>query len=286
MDNVNSLKAHQKVLLELLIEFDRICQKHEINYMLFAGSALGAVRHQGFIPWDDDLDVAMLRNDYDHFLKVASDELNDKYYLQAEFSEHWPLHYSKLRKNNTTCLEKFFPKDDNIHQGIYMDIFPIDNASNNSVIRRLQFVSSKIVLAKTLCNRGYETNSLLKKIFINICKALPIKPFVFITKLTRAKKNKFVHSFLGGTSRYARGVYPMEWIVETTLMQFEGFLFPVSAYFDKLLTVLYGNYMKIPSESERQCKKHAVLVDVEKDYSEYKDYRSKIKFGIYTKSIR
>ena len=93
-----SLKEHQEVLLELLKEFDRVCRKNNIKYILFAGTALGAVRHHGFIPWDDDLDVALLRSDYEKLMSLDSTEWNDAYYLQREYSEHWPMYFSKLRK--------------------------------------------------------------------------------------------------------------------------------------------------------------------------------------------
>lgn len=96
------LQKHQGIMFQMLCELDAICRRNNINYMLFAGSALGAVRHKGFIPWDDDLDIVMLREDYDRFLSVAPNELDGKqYYLQKEFSSHWPMFFSKLRKNNT-----------------------------------------------------------------------------------------------------------------------------------------------------------------------------------------
>ena len=174
---MTDIAGHQKVLKELLLEFNRVCEKHNIKYILFSGTAIGAIRHKGFIPWDDDLDVAMLRTEYERFLEVAPKELNSEYYLQAEFSEHWPLYFSKLRKNNTTCLEKYHPKDKKIHQGIYIDIFPIDNASNNKFLRKVQFLSSKVVLAKAFYRRGYDTDSVVKKIFIAMCRFLSLKPF-------------------------------------------------------------------------------------------------------------
>ena len=123
--DVQSHLAHQQALLTLLQEFDRVCKALDIPYLLFAGTMLGAVRHQGFIPWDDDLDIMMLRSDYDRFMAEAEQVLDkDTFYLQKEFSEHWPLFFSKLRLNGTTCLEKYHPKDPMTHQGIYMDISP------------------------------------------------------------------------------------------------------------------------------------------------------------------
>ena len=97
------------ILFEMLEEIDRICSKNDIKYSLFAGSALGAVRHGGFIPWDDDLDIVMLRPDYEKFLQIADKELSSAFFLQKEFSEHWPMFFSKLRKNGTAYMEKMFP---------------------------------------------------------------------------------------------------------------------------------------------------------------------------------
>ena len=278
--------GHQKVLKELLLEFNRICEKHNIKYILFSGTAIGAIRHKGFIPWDDDLDVAMLRTEYERFLEVAPKELNSEYYLQAEFSEHWPLYFSKLRKNNTTCLEKYHPKDKKIHQGIYIDIFPIDNASDNKLLRKVQFFSSKVVLAKAFYLRGYDTDSVLKKIFIAMCRFLPLKPFHRITLLKSASESEFVHSFLGGTSDYQKGIYQRKWFDQPIMVVFDGDMFPVSAYYDEMLTTIYGDYMQIPKEEARKCKKHALLVDAECDYSVYENYRDGMSFDVYTRGNR
>ena len=283
---MSTLKEHQAILLELLIEFDRVCQKHNIKYILFAGSALGAVRHQGFIPWDDDLDVALLREDYDRLMKVDHDEWNKTYYMQCEYSDHWPIHFSKLRKNNTTCLEKYHPKDNEIHQGIYIDIFPIDNASDKLFVRKMQFYASKIVQAKSFFKRGYETDSIVKKAVMVLSSALPLKPFLKIVKMSQNKNSSYVHSFLGGSINFKKGVFDRNWISDTINMPFESITVPVSSHYQELLTMQYGDYMVLPPVHERKCKVHAILVDTEKNYTEYKTYRDEMKFDTYTRSIR
>ena len=123
----NTITDHQTVLMELWYVFDSNCARNHIKYQLYAGSALGAVRHHGIIPWDDDLDVVMLREDYNRFMDIAESELDkNQYFLQREFTEHWPMFFSKLRKNNTACIERYIPKDWETHMGIYIDIFPCD----------------------------------------------------------------------------------------------------------------------------------------------------------------
>jgi len=138
---MRDLVKQQAVLVELLEEIDRICKKHNIPYVVFCGTALGAVRHKGIIPWDDDLDVSMLRKDYEKFLEVAPAELKEQYFLQAEGAKHWPMNFSKLRKNNTTYLEKYHPKDNETHQGIYVDIFPFGRLLSSCDAINSSFIS-------------------------------------------------------------------------------------------------------------------------------------------------
>lgn len=281
-----TLKEHQEVLLELLIEFDRVCRKHQIRYILFAGSALGAVRHGGFIPWDDDLDVALLREDYDRLMKVPLSEWKEAYYFQREFSDHWPLHFTKLRKNNTTCLEKYHPKDNQIHQGIYIDVFPVDHAADSGFMRRLQFYASRIVIAKTKFAQGYETNSLVKKMVMLGCRMLPLKPFHRLALGRGRTDAKTVHSFFGGSIRFDKGFFPKCWFEETVDMPFETVQVPVSRYYHEMLSRQYGDYMTPPPEEERCIKVHSILVDTEKNYTEYEHYRDGMKFEVLTRSIR
>lgn len=281
-----SLRAHQQALLVLLEEFDRVCKALSVPYVLFAGTMLGAVRHQGFIPWDDDLDVMMLRKDYDRFLREAGGVLNqEKFFLQKEFSEHWPMFFSKLRLNGTTCLEKYHPKDPESHQGVYLDIFPCDNAAQSNWGRRLQFCASKVVIAKALVSRGYDTDSRKKKLFMAFCRLLPMKPFLKMTKGTD-KMGTVVHSFLGGASSFCKNVYPGAWFEDQVEMLFEGKHYPVSGDYDQLLQVLYGDYMRIPSPEERVCKQHVLLVDLNQSWEAYRHYRDNMKFDVFTRSIR
>ena len=284
--NVN-LRAHQLLLLEMLKEIDRICKKYSISYMLFAGSALGAIRHHGFIPWDDDLDVVMLRPEYERFLSVAPKELDSKlYFMQSEFSEHWPMFFSKLRRNGTACIERQVPKDRLMHQGVSIDIFPCHNLSNHAFIRKLQFLASKVVIAKSLYCRGYLTDSKAKKVFIRVCRFLPQKPFWEFVVRRGDGQSKMVHTFFGGASRYEKNIYPRAWFEHTIRVPFESGKFPVTKYYDELLTVLYGDYMTPLPEDKRGCKIHGEIVDLERSYEMYWGIQEKMQFSEYTRSIR
>lgn len=277
---------HQQALLALLKELDRICRELNIPYYLFAGTLLGAVRHRGFIPWDDDLDVIMMREDYEVFLRKAHKVLDRKrFFLQGEFTDHWPMFFSKLRLNGTTCLEPYHPKDAQCHQGVYIDIFPCDHAYNSESGRKIQFYASKVVIAQGLYRRGYETDSVTKKLFMQVCRWLPRRIFHRIVR-GPVKPGPYVHSFLGGASRFDKSVYPRACFVETVMQPFEDGAYPVPSGYDALLKILYGDYMRIPSEEERKCKKHAILVDLTRSWQEYEDYRDGMKFDIVTRSIR
>ena len=281
-----SLQQHQQALLTLLSEFERVCGVLDIPYVLFAGTLLGAVRHQGFIPWDDDVDVMMLREDYERFLREADQVLDQsKFFLQKEFSEHWPMFFSKLRLNHTTCLEKYHPKDKQTHQGIYIDVFPCDYACSHNFGRRIQFLASKIVIAKSLDKRGYETDSGKKKFFMGLCRLLPMAPFLQIVKKGN-KSGDMVHSFLGGASGFKKNVYSKRFFRERTELPFEGGMYPAPADYKGLLQILYGDYLRIPAPEERNCKQHAILVDLNHSYEMYADYRDGKTFDVYTRSIR
>lgn len=277
----------QKIQLSMLKDFDSVCQKHRISYQLFSGTALGAVRHKGFIPWDDDIDVVMLREDYERFFDSASKELDsNKYYVQREFSEHWPMFFSKLRLNGTTYIEKYHSHDARIHQGIYIDIFPCDNLSDSRLMQKLQYIASKIVIAKSLYARGYETNSTVKKCFMQFCRILPTEPFKRLCIRRNDSSSLKVHTFFGGGKKFERSIFLREWFEQSVKMRFEDSEFPVSAHYDEMLRVMYGDYMVMPTLEQRACKRHAAIVDINKPYTFHLEEQRNMKIEKYTESIR
>lgn len=281
------LKEHQCVMYEMLKEVDRICRKNNISYMLFAGTLLGAVRHKGFIPWDDDLDILMLRPEYERFLQIAENDLNlKKYFLQKEFTTHWPMFFSKLRCNGTACIERYVPKDEYTHMGVYIDIFPCDNLYENKLMRKLQFVASKIVIARSLGKRGYFTNSKLKKAVILISRILPVNMLKTFVEYRKGAKSSMVHTFFGGASQYGKNIYPRNWLSRTRLCRFESARFPIPVGYDEILTKLYGDYMTPLPPNKRGQKVHAETVDLYNSYTVYTGIQKNMRFHEYTRSIR
>lgn len=282
-----SINQLQETLLQMLADFDEVCRKYDIKYTLFAGTALGAVRHQGFIPWDDDLDIIMLRSEYERFFELAAKDFSkNKYYVQKEYSPHWPMFFSKLRLNNTAAIEKYHPKDALMHQGVYIDIFPCDNLYHNRLAAQLQFAASKVIIAKSLDKRGYETNSKIKKLFMAFCRFMPQKPLHRFCVNRKADHTQTVHSFFGCSSKYEKSIYPKKWFTEITYMQFGNGEYPVSAHYDELLTKLYDDYMVLPPAEARKCKQHIAILDLNKNYTAYLDMQKNMKIDTFTRCIR
>lgn len=283
----DKMRAHQLVMLELLHQVDSICSRHNIPYMLFAGTLLGAVRHNGFIPWDDDLDLVLLRPDYERFLTAAEGELDpERFYLQREFSSHWPMQWSKIRRQDTTCLEKYYPKDPETHQGIFIDVFPCDALSDHNLVAKLQFLASKIVIAKALNARGYVTYSRAKKIVLFTSRFFPCEPLVRLVQLKGKQNTKCVHVFFGGAKRYSKSIFPRVWMEQQIRAKFEDASFLIPKEYDALLTTLYGDYHTLPSLEERRKKNHAFFVDPEHSYLLYSDAYDGVTFDVLTTSIR
>jgi lipopolysaccharide cholinephosphotransferase len=132
------LQRLQDALYEMLGEVDRICRKYDIRYFVTGGTAIGAYFWQKMLPWDDDIDVGMMRSDYERFARVAQEELGDRFFLQTPDTEpHTPFYFMKVRMNGSRFSESTFKHID-MHQGIFVDIFPFDKVPRQKWLERLQ----------------------------------------------------------------------------------------------------------------------------------------------------
>ena len=135
------LRDAQKLMTEILKEVHKICEKHNIKYFLDAGTLIGAVRHKGFIPWDDDLDIGMLREDYRKFLEIAKKELPDNLFLQTfDSDENYDIYQvpCKIRYNNTLFIQKVIAENPDMHNGIYIDVLPYDSLPKSKFVYKIQ----------------------------------------------------------------------------------------------------------------------------------------------------
>lgn len=244
----------QKVLLIIIKDVDELCKRHNIPYFLFGGSALGAVRHGGFIPWDDDLDIALYSDDYDKFISMAKNELDpNKYYLQEGLID-WTEDYTKIKLKGTHINEygEYYtgPESD----GIFIDIFRLDKASNYKLGRMFQYIYGKILLIQQMRGKGYTANSLYKKILMKFSVFFDNKWLSKIIKRQYYKYNcsdtKWISRVLGQT-RMKNAFLPKTIFGTPIYMTFEDTMLPVPENVDKYLTITYGNYLQLPPEEKR-----------------------------------
>lgn len=265
-----SLPQLQKSLLLMMIDIDKLCKKHDIKYSLGAGTALGAVRHHGFIPWDDDVDLVFLRPEYERFLKIAKAELEPLgYFVQEEFTENWPMTYSKIRKNGTTYIENFDANIKGLHQGIFIDIFPVDNMYESMLMQEIQWRAYQLVCAKGLKKRGYKTDSINKKTAMFLSAFIPEKLLVSICKASRKKNSKYVNVFLGGATGKKRNIHRRNIFNDYVDITFESESFRIIKEYDEYLKTTYGNYMVLPPEKDRIEAIHACFVSLNESYEKF-----------------
>ena len=272
---MEQLREVQLLQLEILKETVRICKKHDIKYFLTGGTLLGAIRHKGFIPWDDDLDIGMTRENYDKFLEVAQAELGDKYFLQNYSTEKkFPLMFSKIRLNGT-IYEEEASKRVNMHQGIYIDIFPHDARTTNLKKWKKQtrkiYLYRLILLAKVNYSI-YKPNEKIKKICYAILKILSkcISAKYLQKQLEKEavkyKNEKYVESIVNFSTSYSyeKEMLKNEWIADYRYEEFEGqkFMVPIGA--EEFLTHLYGDYMQLPPEDKRYNRHNIQKVELGK----------------------
>lgn len=270
------LRKLQLKELEILKEIDRICKKHHIEYVLAYGTALGAVRHQGFIPWDDDIDIMMKAADLARFKEVCKTELNEHYFFQ-DFETDPYLHctWAKIRENGTTSMIREM-SDYPVHWGICIDIFPMIHVRSSGFTRldRFAYKLMNLCANKKLNEWGYGSYGLKT----NKAKWIPeflVKPLYQKARayLVRERKNAdCYYDFCTGLD--ARYRWEDQVFADVIELPFEDGTFPVVREYDAYLTISYGaDYMEIPKVEDR-VDHGDIIVDFDKDYKEYMTKRT------------
>lgn len=261
-----TVAAAQKVMLEILLEIHRICEENKITYWLEAGTLLGAVRHKGFIPWDDDCDVAMPRKDYEKFLKIAQEKLPDNMFLQTEKTDsEYPIPWAKIRKNGTILIETGESGEEKYHHGIFVDIFPYDYYESEEIIRKLQW-ARRTKDEKNKYPRG-SLKRILFGLYANILLYVPIhnieRKRKYLVEHREEYNSKNYHYFSYAADVGDVCVTTIDDVLPTRLGKniFEGVSFYVPNNFDNVLKANYGtNYMKLPPINQR--KTHAKYIKI------------------------
>lgn len=251
----------KKVEVEVLDYFVSKCKKNNLKYFLAYGTLLGAVRHGGFIPWDDDIDVYMLPEDYYKFKDIMIKEKNEDFFFQSlETEKYYNLIFDKIRMNNTEAIE-FKTKNEPIHKGIYIDIFPLIPFPTDKKEQQRMWKNHKIVNLlieadlkdKTMYNNYGKLGKILSKLF----KIVPRN----IRNIIASSKLKKIITYNGDFEKYVclidKKYFDKKFFEKTTLISFESKKYACPKEYDKYLTSIYGDYMKLPKKEDR--KGHSFL---------------------------
>lgn len=272
MDN-KTLRKVQLKELEILKEIKRVCDKNNINYWLDSGTLLGAVRHKGFIPWDDDSDVGMKREDYNKFLSIAEKELGDRFYLGTwHNSNHFGSPFAKVMLKGTKFIEN--NKVDSLEDsGIWVDIFPYDYIAYDdkgmNMVMKLEHLK-RLIYMKTGRESWVRGNgsSLREKLAYNVYLLIS-KVCSLQTLINKYEKIANTYNLNGKGNKiyqvcdekFGRLVYPKDIFDELDTIQFEDDVFSSPKRYKEYLTITYGDYMQLPPKEEREKGHNIVEVD-------------------------
>lgn len=255
----------QNVILNIMHDIDTLCRNNDIDYYIIGGTALGAVRHGGFIPWDDDLDIAMTRKNYDKFIQVCRNQLDKKrYYFQEEVID-WPLYFSKIRLKGTYVDE--YEGDISINKenrGVWVDIFPLDNVPDNKFYSCWWYICSKILIAYTLNKRGYNSATCIKKIAMSLSFPLKLNCIRHFFEHQIKRYNNKKTKFIGGASmisRFHNAFVKSDVLGTPKNISFETIELMAPQDIHVFLKFYFGDYMKLPPIKARYGK-HLINVDL------------------------
>lgn len=255
------LRDAQMIMVDILKNVHDLCEKHGIKYFLDAGTLLGAVRHKGFIPWDDDVDIGMLREDYNKFLKIAEKELPDYLFLQNfETDKYYDIYPvpCKVRHNNTMYFEEEFKGNYKMHNGIFIDVFPYDSLPKHNFVYKIQrALSYNILKSFKRIDRIPEKLSFKNRITFSFYQ-LVVKVFTterrlkFFKYLTNWNDINSEYMGYGLDTYWSEYVYKKSDYFNLVKLEFEGEQFYAPRNYDAILTQLYGDYMTLPKEEDRE----------------------------------
>lgn len=261
---MTDLEHLQFIILSIIKDIDTLCRKNEIEYYLLGGSCIGAIRHKGFIPWDDDLDIIMTRKNYEKFINVCRTQLDSSKYLLQEGLTDWPLNFTKIRLKGTVLheLEDDYTTSDD-KRGIYVDVFYLENVADNAVAAIIQYVFAKYYLCYQLAGRGYKNATLYKKLMMVLSVPMRlglIRKFVIRQATRYNKKQTSRYGFFYGRTRFRTAITPKYIYGTPKYVQFEDTQLPVPEYYHEYLTQMFGDYMQLPPENQRKGL-HLISVD-------------------------
>lgn len=273
MDQQKSVHDVQEKILEVMKYVDRVCRANGITYFIMGGTALGAVRHGGFIPWDDDLDIFMTPAEYAKFKVAMEKDANPKFVIQEWRTTKKYLEYAKVRMNGTTFIEENFKNRKDLHQGIYVDIMILHKVPDSKFLEKLVYYESKFVTLYALSQRNWKPKTSGQAKVLKLLKVLPCKLIARICYHRIYKyedmQDGFKWCYWITPAKYRSGLFDKSFFEEPVDVPFEDTVLYGSKHIKDYLEYRYGDYMKLPSEEQQKAAVHAMIFDVNKDYTEY-----------------
>lgn len=269
----DTLRHIQLIQLEMLKIFDQFCKENDLHYSLYAGTLLGAVRHKAFIPWDDDLDVCMSRQEYNRFIELWNKNPCLGYILQnKENTPAFSQSFSKLRKDHTTFLQ-YTGEAGLYHTGIFVDIFPIDRIPSGKLTRwifkwncmKYQLLTREYVPSKSAFPIRFACSVILKCI---PRKRRPDARQKLLKKITQYNDNQALETVAIEVASTINIPLEAGMLSNYTYLPFEDGEFMCFAGWNEFLRRKYGDYMQLPPEEERVWKHHPILIDFAHNYEE------------------
>lgn len=269
-----NIKLLQGVCLEIIKEFVKICEEEKLTYYLSGGTLLGAVRHKGFIPWDDDADFSMPRDDYEKFLKIAPIKLKKKYKLiNFKTDENYQYYITRIQDIETSLIETRI-NNNNKFTHASIDIFPLDGTPNNRLLRKMYFF--KVMTHRAMMSLSYKDSidpdrkrSMKEKILLNTMLLLPTN-IIFNGNREKNKIDKMMRKYsidksenigcLMGAYR-TNQIVPKKFFGRGKYYEFENLYLRGPELYDDYLKQMYGDYMKIPSKEDIKVHYKIVKID-------------------------
>lgn len=267
----NTLRNLQITEYKMLKDIASFCDANDIQYYIIDGTLLGAIRHGGFIPWDDDIDIGMDLRNYKKFLKLSKNKLSDKYFVQNISSDPQIWHpWTQIRMNNTTSMDPRFKKSE-VHSGICMDIFLFNGISNNKLYEKIQRKLSAI--QRRLLKKYYYIDGDIENKNSKIVTVMPEHLrrtiIIIIDRVINIdiRKTHYCYStfFVDVGKQYK---YESKWFLDLQKIKFEDDEFFAPKEAEKYLKTRYGNWKELPPESERTGHGD-IIIDLNRNYTFY-----------------